>query len=162
MGGRDLIVEDTDDAHTLDVSDPFHAGGAADIEADATRTAREMTDLRPRAPRASFRRLAERVFHARQLETGIAVTRLYSQHDPEPREEGTGHVYFFAGGQTERSVVHIRNSLGEIFSVSLNALTGRTEIFDRPVEPPVIDDRDATDQDEIDNRNRTEPVEMSR
>ncbi len=156
MGGRDIIVEDTDDAHALDVSDPYHAGGAADIEADAMRTAREMTDLRPRAPRASFRRLADRVFHARQLETGIAVTRLYSQHDPEPREEGTGHVYFFPGGQTERAVVHMRSNRGEIFSISLNALTGRTEIFDRPVEPPSVDDRDITEETEIDNRDRQE------
>jgi prepilin-type N-terminal cleavage/methylation domain-containing protein len=158
MGGRDIVVEDTDDAHTLDVNDPFHAGGAADIEADAVRQAREMTDLRPRAPRASFRPLPSRVFHARALETGISVTRLYSQHDPEPREEGTGHVYFFPGGQTERSVVHLRNNNGEFFSISLNPLTGRTEIFDRPVEPPTIDDRDATDQDEVDNRDRTAPV----
>lgn len=158
LGGNAILVEDTDDAHTLDVNDPFHAGGAADIEADAVRTARQMTDLRPRTPRASFRRVPERVFRARTLETGVMFTRLYSQHDAEPREEGTGHVYFFSGGQTERAVVHVRSSRGEIFSVMLNALTGRAEVFDRPVEPPVIDDRDATDQVEIDNRNRDEPV----
>ncbi len=159
MGGSDIIVEDTDDAHTLDIRDPFRAGGAADIEADAVRTARQMTDLRPRTPRASFRRLPERVFHARALEQGVTFTRLYSQHDAEPREEGTGHVYFFSGGQTERAVIHVRSARGEIFSVMLNALTGRAEVFDRPVEPPQIDDRDTTDQIEIDNRNRDEPVD---
>ena len=160
MGGRDITLEDTDDAHTLDINDPYHAGGAADIEADAIRQARIMTDLRPRTPRASFQRVPDRVFHARQLETGVSITRLYSQHDVEPREEGTGHIYFFPGGQTERAVVHLRNSRGEIYSISLNALTGRAEVFDRPVEPPVIDDRDSTDQIEIDNSTRTAPTEM--
>ena len=158
LGSGNITLEDTDDAHTLDVRDPFHAGGASDIEADAVRTARQMTDLRPRAPRASFHNVADRVWHARALETGVVLTRLYSQHDPEPREEGTGHIYFFSGGLTERSVVHLRNSRGEIYSVSLNALTGRAEVFDRPVEPPVIDDRDSTDQTEIDNSERQTPI----
>ena len=157
MGGGQLVVEDTDDAHTLDVRDPLRAGGAADVEANAIRDARLMTDLRPRATRATFTRLPERMFHARALESGIVFVKLYSQHDAEPREEGVGHVYFFSGGQTERAVVQLRNRNGEFFSVALNPLTGRTEVFDRPVEPPTIDDREATDQVEVDERERPTP-----
>lgn len=155
MGTGRISVEDTDDAHTLDPSDPLRAGGAADVEAHALRQARLLTDLRPRTTRATFRALPPRVFRARPLEPGVVIVRLYSQHDPEPREEGTGHVYFFSGGQTERAVVHLRNHRGEIFSVVLNPLTGRTEVFDRPVEPPTMDDRDQTDQVEVDARERT-------
>jgi hypothetical protein len=154
IGRGQLIMEDTDDAHTLDANDPLHAGGAADVEVAARNQAVLMTDLRPRAPRASFRRLPPRVFRARDLETGVVITRLYSQHDPEPRDEGIGHVYFFSGGQAERAVVHLRNNRGEIFSVLLNPLTGRAEIFDRPIEPPVVEDRDSTDQVEVDARDR--------
>jgi hypothetical protein len=96
--------------------------------------------------------LPNRTFRSRPLESGVAVVKLFSQHDEEPREQGTGHVYFFSGGQAERAVVHLRNAAGEIFSVSLNPLTGRTEILDRPVEPPTIDERDQTDQVVIDAR----------
>jgi hypothetical protein len=155
MGGGDLYVEDTDDAHTLDVHDPLRSGGAAvEVDATAIRNARLVTDARPRGTRAAFTRLPERQFHARSLESQIAFVKLYSQHDEEPREEGTGHVYFFSGGQTERAVVQLRNSRGEFFSVTLNPLTGRSEVFDRPVEPPTIDDREATDQIEVDERER--------
>jgi type II secretory pathway pseudopilin PulG len=154
MGTGELTVEDTDDAHTLDRNDPLRAGGAADVEASALQQARLMTDLRPRATRASFTALPARVFRARPLEQGVSIVKLFSQHDAEPRDEGTGHVYFFSGGQTERAVVHLRNNRGEFFSVSLNPLTGRTEIFDRPVEPPTIDERDQTDQVEVDERER--------
>jgi hypothetical protein len=154
LGSGRISVEDTDEAHTLDQRDPMRAGGAADIEADAIRQARLMTDLRPRAPRASFHVLGDRAFHARALESGVNFVRLYSQHDEEPRETGIGHVYFFPGGRAERAVVHLRNNRGEIFSVQLNPLTGRAEVLDRPIEPASVDDRDATDQTEVDMRER--------
>jgi hypothetical protein len=66
-----------------------------------------------------------------------------------------GSVYFFSGGQAERSVVHLRNQRGEIFSVLVSPLTGRAEIFDRPVEPPTMeDDPNRRDDQESDERQR--------
>lgn len=164
IGQRVIKLEDTDDAHTLDANDPLHAGGAepSAVEARAQESARLQTDLRPRVNRASFALVPDRIFHARPLDDGVVFHRLYSQHETEPRSEGAGQVYFFSGGRAERAVVQLRNNRGEIFSVSLNPLTGRTEIFDRPVEPPTIDERDARDDIETDERERTPTTEENR
>lgn len=161
LGTGQLSVEDTEDAHTLEVRDPRRAGDAADVEREAQRRAELMADLRPRATRASFRPVRNRLFRTRTLERDVVVSRLYTQHEAEAREEGTGYVYFFPGGVAERATVHLRNGRGETFSVSLNPLTGRAEVNDRPVEPPNLDDRDTLDQNELDVRDRqpqeTEP-----
>src|SRR5262245_11721657 len=37
LGSSQLVVEDTNDAHTLDRNDPLRAGGAADVEQRARR-----------------------------------------------------------------------------------------------------------------------------
>jgi Tfp pilus assembly protein FimT len=158
VGRGTIRMEDTDDAHTLDANDPLRAGGAepSAVEARAIERARLQTDLRPRANRASFTAVSPRVFRARDLERGVVFHRLYSQHETEPRSEGGGQVYFFPGGRAERAVVQVRNDRGEIYSVALNPLTGRTEIFDRPIEPPTVDERDARDDTERDERERDE------
>jgi len=154
LGGQEIVLEDTDDAHTLDPVSPLRGDGVGDIERAASAQTDRMMDTRPREHRAQFRLVPSRVFRPRALESGVHFTRLYSQHDTEPREEGTGRVYFFAGGQTERAVVHLRNDRGEIYSVMLEPITGRAEVFDRPMEPASTDDRDSTDQVEIDQRDR--------
>jgi prepilin-type N-terminal cleavage/methylation domain-containing protein len=159
LGTGQISVEDTEDVHTIERRDPNRPGTAEDVEAEARRDAQAMSDLRPCAPRAMFTALPPRTFRPLPRED-VVITRLYSPHDPEPREQGTGHVYFFSGGLTERAVVHVRNTRGEIFSVALSPLTGRAEIFDRPVEPPNVVEREATDQDEVDERERA-PLQES-
>jgi hypothetical protein len=153
MGAGNVGLEETDDAHLLDPHDPLRAGGTADVEADAMQQARLQYDPSLRAPRATFHPAHDWYFTRHGLDDGIAVARIYTQHDEGPREEGRGSLYFFPGGRTERAVVWLRNSRGEFYSVSLNPLTGRTEIFDRAVEPPTIEDRDS-DQNEQDERTR--------
>lgn len=150
-------IEDTEDAHVLDPQDPLRLGGAAQgddalsAEDDARRRAALITELRPRTPRAEFRRPEGARFRERQIEDGVVVARVYSQHEDEPRSEGTGYVYFFPGGVCERAVVHLRGADGVIYSVTLNGLSGRTQIVDHPVEPPppsdprAEDDRNETD-----------------
>lgn len=164
MGSRDFVVEDTDDAHVLEHPDPRRTGGgsAAAVEQQAISDAQLQTNLQPRAPRATFTRLPDRVFHARPLEQGIAFATVYTQHETDPRTSGTGSVYFFSGGQSERALVQLLNSRGEIYSVSLNPLTGRAEILDRPAEPAVVEDRDTTDEVETDERARAVQPEGSR
>lgn len=147
LGGARITVEESDDAMQLDPRDPLRAGGAEAIEAAAVQLADAIQNLRPRAPRAQFTPIAGARFRPRDLDEGITVTRLYSQHDEEPRTEGIGHVYFFPGGQAERAVVHLRNSRGDVFSIVLNPMTGRAEVFDRAVEPPQPEERDDVESD---------------
>ncbi len=161
LGAGQLSVEDTDDTHTLDRDDPMHAGGAADVEVRARDEARLMAEMRPRATRAVFTALPTRMFNVRPLEDGVAIVRLFSDHDPEPRVDGAGHIYFFSGGQTEHAILHVRNTRGDTFSVVLHPVTGRTEVFDRMVEPPDLDERTISDQVETDERDRP-PQEVAR
>jgi type II secretion system protein H len=152
LGGSRISIEESDDAMQLDPRDPLRAGGAEQIEAAAVRQADAIQSLRPRAPRAQFTALSGARFRPRDLDDGVTVARLYSQHDEEPRQEGPGHVYFFSGGQAERAVVHLRNSRGEVFSVVLDPMSGRAEVFDRAVEPPAPEEREDV---ETDARERT-------
>lgn len=158
-------IEDTEDAHVLDPHDPLRLGGAAGAEGgeggddaasaeeDARRRAALITELRPRMPRAEFSRPEGGRFRERQLEDGVVTARVYTQHEDEPRSEGTGYIYFFPGGVCERAVVHLRGADGVIYSVTLNGLSGRTQIVDHPVEPPPPDDaREEDDRNETDLR----------
>lgn len=157
LGEGRVWIEDTEDAHTLDAHDPLRAGGALvtdpeQIEAEARREAEAMSNLRPRAPRAEFQAVAGHRFRPRTLE-GVTFARLYTSHTDEPRESGTGYVYFFSGGQAERAVIHLRGEDGATYSVLLHPLSGRAEIFDHPVEPPRVEEpsderteRDARDE----------------
>ena len=153
LGSDQLWIEDTDDAHVLDTRDPMHVGGAAsEVEAAAQQNAQLTLQVRPRAPRAQFTRPRGARFRTRRVERDVVLSRLYTSHDESALEEGTGYVYFFSGGRGERAVVHLRGGSGEIYSVLLHPLTGRSEIFDRPIEPPATEDRDTTDQIEVDER----------
>ncbi len=156
VGGNRYWIEDTDDAHVLDASDPLRQGGAAPTaeaaEAAARDRARDIARQRPRAPRAEFNRPRGQRYEPRALADDVTIARLFTSQAEEPREEGDGYVYFWAGGIGERSVVQLRGASGEVYSVVLHPLTGRSEIFDRAVEPPAVDPADQTDQNEIDAR----------
>ncbi|MDP3276268.1 MAG: hypothetical protein Q8Q09_13795 [Deltaproteobacteria bacterium] len=147
LGGSRLSIEQTEDAMQLDPRDPMRAGGAADIEAAAVQQGEALVSLRPRSPRAEFEAVSGARFRPRDLDEGITLVRLYSEHDEEPREEGPGRVYFFTGGRAERAVIHLRNNRGDIFSVVLDPMTGRGEIFDRAVEPVQQLEREDQEQD---------------
>jgi len=138
LQSNQCLLEDSDDAHTLDP--PSRAQSLRDVANSANSLAEEMTELRPRAPRAVFRR-----FQTLKLESGVFISRLYVEHEPQEREEGVGYVNFFAGGQSERALIQLRNTQGDVYSVLLHPLTGRTEVFDRAVEPPTLQDRDTGD-----------------
>lgn len=152
-------IEDTEEAHVLDPRDPLRLGGAAPgeeavaAEEAARQQATLISELRPRTPRAEFTRPTGARFRERTLEDGVVVTRVYAQHEEQARTEGSGYIYFFPGGVCERAVVHLRGADGVIFSVTLNGLSGRTQIIDHAVEPPsAADAREEDDRNEVDQR----------
>jgi Tfp pilus assembly protein FimT len=154
-------IEDTEEAHVLDPRDPLRLGGAAPgeeamaAEEAARQQATRISELRPRTPRAEFTRPTGARFRERTLEDGVVVTRVYAQHEEQARTEGSGYIYFFPGGVCERAVVHLRGADGVIFSVTLNGLSGRTQIIDHAVEPPAATDaREEDDRNEVDLRNQ--------
>lgn len=157
VGDNKVWLEDTEDAHVLDPNDPLRAGGAvidaAQVEELARREAAAINEMRPRAPRAEFSRPQGNRYRVRELE-GVVISRLYTTHDPEPREGGDGYVFFFTGGAAEPAVVHLRGGNDETFSVMLHGASGRPEIFDRAVELPTVDEN-ASDERDFDMREQT-------
>ena len=159
VGSNRFWIEDTDDAHVLDTADPMHQGGAAGMSAEeaevaARRAADNISNQRPRAPRAEFARPTGARYRERMLAEDVTIVRLYTEHAEEAREEGNGHVYFWSGGVGERAVVQLRGVSGEVYSVVLRPLTGHSQIVDRAVEPAVVDESQSTDQVEVDARDR--------
>lgn len=65
----------------------------------------------------------------------MLIERLYTPHEDEPREEGTGHIYFFPHGQTENAMVWLADGSDHVFSVELHPITGRTIVRASAYEP---------------------------
>lgn len=158
LGSNRYWIEDTDDAHVLDPTDPLRQSGTAASADDAERLARRAADLiaqqRPRAPRAEFARPEGSRYRERTLGDDVTLVRVFSEHTEDPSEQGQAHVYFWAGGQGERAIVQLRSVSGEVYSVVLRPLTGHCEIVAEAVEPEPTDETPANDQTEVDARER--------
>ncbi len=66
-------------------------------------------------------------FQPRPFE-GCAPHLLISPHEREPREDGKGYIYFFPSGRAEHAVLQLVNEDGIVYSVEIEALTGRAQI----------------------------------
>lgn len=69
------------------------------------------------------------------LGKGIRIARMYSPHEPTPREKGKGALYFFSGGRTEHAVVQLVDRRGRVFSVEVHPLTGKATVHASRFEP---------------------------
>lgn len=74
---------------------------------------------------------------ARELEGSARFHRVYTPHEPEPREEGQAFVYFFPGGTTEHTIIQVSDGDDEpkIYSLEIHPLNGRAEIYPFELEP---------------------------
>ena len=75
-----------------------------------------------------------------------------TEHDEEPITEGTAYIWFWPGGETERSVVQMGRDLEDRgITVTLSALTGRAKIERGRVELPVsrFGDEDYQEREEL-------------
>lgn len=104
----------------------------------AAARARLEKTIRPTFGASPFSPIAGRRFAARPLASGVTVLRLVVPHEPEPRTEGRGSIYFFPGGQTEHAVVWLGDSSDRIYAVELHPLTGRARVHNYAYEPDVM------------------------
>jgi len=74
-------------------------------------------------------------FQAQQLASGAQLLRIITPHEPEPRTEGIGAVYFFPQGYSESAFVQVTDGDDDVFTVQVHPLTGRGRIFDVEVDP---------------------------
>jgi hypothetical protein len=91
-------------------------------------------------------------YRAQPLEDGIRIARLYVPHEPAPREQGRGAIYFFPTGMTEHAVIQLSNSSDTVYSVEIHPLTGRAKVHRFAYEPePIREDADEEDLSEVED-----------
>jgi len=64
-----------------------------------------------------------------QLGRGVMFSKLIVAHEPEPRTTGEGSVHFFPGGQSEHAFVELSDGREGVYTVEVNALTGRVKVY---------------------------------
>jgi general secretion pathway protein H len=61
--------------------------------------------------------------------------KVFTPHDPEPREEGRAYIYFFPNGTAEHAFVQLSDGDERVFTVEIHPLTGKSYFFNEAVEP---------------------------
>lgn len=88
-------------------------------------------------------------YQSQSIGSRVRVARLYLPHEPEPREQGTGSVYYFPGGQTENAVIQLTDGSETVYSVEIHPLTGRAKLHDWAFEPRDVEDWDDEDNSDV-------------
>jgi hypothetical protein len=68
------------------------------------------------------------------LGKGVEFKRLIVPHEPEPKTAGEGAVHFFPGGRSEHAYIELSDGREGIYTVEVNALTGRVKVYTGPHE----------------------------
>ena len=136
--GHGLELEEGEDG---DAVDPWAAAQA------------RMGDvLRPTFGASPFAAVEGDQFAPGPLASGVTIERLIVPHEPEPRVDGHGAIYFFPGGQTEHAVVWISDGSDQIYALELHPLTGRTRVHNYAYEPDVmLDDGRGESRSEVED-----------
>ena len=74
--------------------------------------------------------------HDLELGDDVRVLDVWVEGMSKPLLEGTAYLNFYAHGYTDRAIIHLTNEAGDIFSIKVKALTGKTEIVGEYVEVP--------------------------
>ena len=117
----------------------------------AAARARLADTIHPTFGASPFQPLHGATYAMRPLGGGIRITRLYTPHEEDYRDEGTGHIYFFPHGQTEDAVVWLTDTNDHTYSVELHPLTGRAHVRNYAYEPEdlILDgDEDSSEVDD--------------
>jgi general secretion pathway protein H len=93
-------------------------------------------------------------YRLQDLGSGVHVVRLVTPHEPSPREEGRGAVYYFPGGTGEHAVIWLSDGGDDVYTVELHGLTGRGTVYNRAYEPEVLPE----DTEEEDRREVEDPL----
>jgi len=92
-------------------------------------------EFRPR--RARFGAFKEMAIRPVDL-NGARIADVFTPRLAEPLDVGQGYIYFFPLGMTEAAIVHLTDKKREVFySLVVHPLTGRVQIKNSYVEPPL-------------------------
>jgi Tfp pilus assembly protein FimT len=84
------------------------------------------------------------------LGSGVEFRRLIVPHEPEPKTSGEGAIHFFPGGRSEHAYIELGDGREGIYTVEINALTGRVKVYSGPHESlGLLDSENDEDASEI-------------
>jgi len=84
------------------------------------------------------------------LGKGVEFKKLIVAHEPEPKTEGEGAVHFFPGGRGEHAYIELSDGREGVYTVELQALTGRVKIYAGPHESSGhLDPEDEENESEV-------------
>jgi general secretion pathway protein H len=66
------------------------------------------------------------------------ITKLIVAHEPEPRVQGQGAIYFFPGGVTEHAVIQLSQGSDVVYAVEIHPLTGHGKVYNYAYEPVAL------------------------
>jgi general secretion pathway protein H len=171
LDANTMWLEEGDAPMLVQSKDKSGAGGA-DPATDAERLAREEGAeilQGPKVARAHFHPIAGISMTADQitagkdgaptgkgpikLPRGITFRSIQSAHDDTPRDKGRAYLYFWPGGQTERSSIEIRigdsDDDGDTMTLAVSPLTGKAIAKNGPFPLVIpIDDRSASERED--------------
>ena len=88
-------------------------------------------------------------YQSQSIGSNVRVARLYLPHEPEPRDQGIGSIFFFPGGQTENAVIQLTDGSETVYSVEIHPLTGRAKLHDWAFEPRDVEEWDDEDLSDV-------------
>jgi type II secretory pathway pseudopilin PulG len=84
------------------------------------------------------------------LGKGVEFKRLIVPHEPEPKTTGEGAIHFFPGGRSEHAYIELTDGREGIYTVEVNALTGRIKVYTGPHESlGALDSENDEDSSEV-------------
>lgn len=89
-------------------------------------------DLTSAAPKAGFSAIEGA--KPLNLPGGIRFEDIEVEHQMAPIKSGQAFLYFFPTGLTEHALIHLKDEQGRVFAVELEALSGRTRIYDHRLD----------------------------
>jgi general secretion pathway protein H len=107
--------------------------GGAQVATELEQAAKAESDRileGPKAPRPEFKPVPLSSDTGANIEGGVDVVQVQTEHDEEPVTSGRAYVYFWPGGVAERAYIQLRRA-GEStdgLTVTISALTGRTRV----------------------------------
>ena len=83
----------------------------------------------------TFKSLPGKRGKPRELEGNSLFQRVFTPHDPQPREDGRGYIYFFPNGMAEHAFVQLSDGEERVYTVEVHPLSGKSFFYAEEVEP---------------------------
>jgi general secretion pathway protein H len=128
---------------------------AGAVDAWAAARAKLETPLEPTLGASPFHPIGDKGAAASRfkdvfLGKRIQIVKLTVPHEPAPRDEGKGAVYFFPGGYSEHAVIQLSDGQEGVYSIEIHPLTGRAKVYTEAFVPrDMIDDPANPDVNEV-------------